>query len=105
MLNLPESIMERIISILSKERNVEKVILFGSRARGDARSNSDIDLALICDNIPLSLHTKLRDNVGLYSLDIVRMNELDDELLLESINKDGILLYSRDEAAALAPHG
>ncbi len=105
MLNLPESIMERIISILSKERNVEKVILFGSRARGDARSNSDIDLALIGDNIPLSLHTKLRDNVGLYSLDIVRMNELDDELLLESIDKDGILLYSRDEAAALAPHG
>jgi len=69
--------------------------------RRDARANSDIDLSLIGENIPLSLHTKLRENVGLYSLDIVRMNELDDELLLESINMDGVLLYSREESAAL----
>ena len=69
--------------------------------RRDARANSDIDLALIGNDIPLSLHTKLREKVGLYSLDIVRMNELDDELLLESINMDGVLLYSREESAAL----
>ena len=101
MLDLPESIKERIVSILSKEKTVEQALLFGSRARGDARANSDIDLSLIGENIPLSLHTKLRENVGLYSLDIVRMNELDDELLLESINMDGVLLYSREESAAL----
>ena len=105
MSDLPERIKDKIVSILSHEKTVEKALLFGSRARGDARANSDIDLALIGDAIPLSLHTKLRENVGLYSLDIVRMNELDDDPLLESINRDGVLLYSREEAAALSWHG
>jgi len=100
MLDLPESIKERIVLILSKEKTVEQALLFGSRARGDARANSDIDLALIGDGIPLSLHTKLRENVGLHLLDIVRVNELDDDLLLESINTDGILLYSRGDKNA-----
>ncbi|WP_372632029.1 nucleotidyltransferase domain-containing protein [Cohnella sp.] len=105
MLNLPESIKDRIVSILAEEKTVDQALLFGSRARGDARANSDIDLALIGDDIPLSLHTKLRENVGLYSLDIVRMNELDDELLLESIDRDGVLLYSREESATLSLRG
>ena len=34
------------ISSFAKIRNIEKVILFGSRARGDNRRTSDIDLAV-----------------------------------------------------------
>lgn len=37
---------EAKIITLAKKYHVEKVILFGSRARGDNRPNSDIDLAL-----------------------------------------------------------
>lgn len=102
MLDLPEGIRNRIVTVLTQERTVEQAILFGSRARGDARTNSDIDLALIGDAIPLDLHTKLRDAAGLYTLDIVRVNELEDEPLLENIMKDGVLLYGREESASLA---
>lgn len=34
------------ICLLAKKYNVEKVVLFGSRARGDYRRVSDIDLGV-----------------------------------------------------------
>ena len=44
--NLDKEDEARIIE-LAKKCRVEKVILFGSRARGNNRPNSDIDLALL----------------------------------------------------------
>jgi len=102
MLNLPETISNKIISVLSAEPSVKQAIVFGSRARGDARDNSDIDLALMGCQIPLSLNTKLRESIGLYSIDIVRIDELDNEDLMASIKRDGIVIYSAQDAATLA---
>ncbi len=102
MYDLPEKIKTRIVTILSNERSVEEAILFGSRARGDSKSNSDIDIALIGSNIPISLNTRLRDAVGLYQLDIVRIDELDDDSLKANIIKDGVMIYGKEETASLA---
>lgn len=102
MLDLPEKIKIKIISILSNERKVKQAILFGSRARGDSKINSDIDLALVGYDIPVSLNTKLRDAAGLYTLDIVRMDGLDNDSLVANIERDGVLIYGREETSALA---
>ena len=40
------------IEILKKELNIKKVILFGSYAKGNNHSDSDIDLAIAADNFP-----------------------------------------------------
>ncbi|MCD9024713.1 nucleotidyltransferase domain-containing protein [Cohnella sp. NL03-T5] len=77
-------------------------MLFGSRARGDAKSNSDIDIALVGSNIPISLNTKLRDAVGLYQIDIVRIDDLDNDSLKVNIIREGVMIYSNEEAASLA---
>ena len=42
---LPEAVC-RLVSRLGAEPSVHRVILFGSRARGDARPRSDVDLAV-----------------------------------------------------------
>jgi len=97
---LPKRVMDNLIAVLTQEPSVEKVILFGSRARGDAKDHSDIDLALLGNGIPLSLHTKLRYAAGLYQLDIVRVYELEDTILLSNIERDGVVIYSAEEAAA-----
>jgi predicted nucleotidyltransferase len=102
MLDIPEKIKIKIISILSNERKVKQAILFGSRARGDSKINSDIDLALVGYDIPVSLNTKLRDAAGLYTLDIVRMDGLDNDSLIANIERDGVLIYGREETSALA---
>ena len=41
-----EQLMDKIKMIAFNYPNIYKIILFGSRARGDFRSSSDIDLAL-----------------------------------------------------------
>lgn len=45
-LNLDETIINEIIKICKKHENIEKVLIFGSRARGDNDLKSDIDLAI-----------------------------------------------------------
>jgi predicted nucleotidyltransferase len=92
---LPERVKLKIIHVLSQETSVGKAMLYGSRARGDARDGSDIDIALFGDNIPLYLNTRLRDAAGLYKLDIVRFDELDQVELKENILRDGIEIYSK----------
>lgn len=102
MLDLPDRIRLKIVSILSAEPSVQQAFVFGSRARGDARTNSDIDLALAGRRIPISLNTQLRESIGLYSIDIVRIDDLDNDDLKASIERDGIVIYTAEDAVTLA---
>jgi predicted nucleotidyltransferase len=43
---LKETDVEQIITLISKDENVEEIILFGSRAKGNLRNGSYIDIAL-----------------------------------------------------------
>lgn len=84
-------VLEEIIN-LAKYYKVSKVILFGSRARGDFHDKSDIDLAVSGGNISgFSLDAEEMTET-LLQYDIVDM-EIVQEELLESIRKDGIILY------------
>ncbi len=47
---IERKILERFKGLLEKRLQVNQVILFGSRARGDAASDSDMDLLVIIDN-------------------------------------------------------
>ena len=93
--NLPERIKLQLIRVLSHEPSVSRAMLFGSRARGDAREGSDIDIALFGNNIPLFINTRLRDSAGLYKLDIVHYHHCDNELLKQNILQDGIEIYRK----------
>ncbi len=61
-----------------------------------------LDLALLGSHIPLSIHTKLREAAGLYTLDIVRIDGLDNDSLMESIDRDGVVIYSYEETSSHA---
>ena len=95
MNGLPERVKLKIVHVLSQEKSVGKAVLYGSRARGEARDGSDIDIALFGENIPLYLNTRLRDAAGLYKLDIVRFDELDQLELRDNIHRDGIEIYHK----------
>ncbi len=95
MNGLPERIQLRLVSVCSQEPSISKTLLYGSRARGDARESSDIDIALFGTDIPFHIRTRLRDSAGLYKLDIVFFDTCDNELLKENILKDGIEIYRK----------
>ncbi len=93
-MNLPETVKQDILD-LAKKHCLSKVILFGSRARGDNKERSDIDLAVSGgDVISFSLDAD-EDLPTLLMFDIVNLDGSVQEELLESIQKEGILLYEK----------
>ena len=47
MTRVDDALLERMVQVIVDEVDPEKVILFGSRARGDARTDSDVDLIVV----------------------------------------------------------
>ena len=95
-MNLSNSIINEIIDICKKYYGINKVVLFGSRARGDNELKSDIDLAVYCDS-DLSLFIEEIENTTLTLLefDFSDMNKVKDDFFIEQIKKDGIIIYEK----------
>ena len=95
--------MEKYIKYLNKvlneilKFNPNKIILFGSRAKGNFRKNSDIDIAV---DIELNFRErrKLKERIyvisGLYSVDLVFLDSVDEEFK-EKILEEGRILYEK----------
>lgn len=80
---------------LAQNYQIEKVILFGSRARGDYKRVSDIDLAVVGgDFVRFSLDVD-EDTSTLLKFDFVNLNGKVQEELLRSIEEEGIVLYEK----------
>ncbi|MBF0370116.1 MAG: nucleotidyltransferase domain-containing protein [Magnetococcales bacterium] len=90
--------LEAIIQQLAALPHVERVILFGSRARGDHDERADIDLAVACPNASESQWSDiwhLTDQAPtLLEIDLVRLEGAQPKLL-ENVQNEGVVLYER----------
>lgn len=94
MVNLKESII-REIKNLAIECGVEKVILFGSRARGDNKERSDIDLAVEGGNTALFAVEAEEEIQTLLMFDIVDLGGFVQDELRQSIEREGKIIYEK----------
>jgi uncharacterized protein len=97
-------LIEHLAERLARHPAVERVWLFGSRARGDNFERSDIDLAVEAPTIDDYdwLNLKLdfdEDAPTLLCIDLVRMEEVP-EHLQEQIRGEGIVIHERSRADA-----
>lgn len=78
---------------------VEKIYLYGSRARGDADEISDYDLAIECPEATAEewhgIQTMLDEASFLNKIDSIRYDALEEGLLKSQINKYKKLLYAK----------
>ena len=81
------------IQNLAQKHNVKKVILFGSRARGDFKRTSDIDLAVWGGDIQNFAFDVDEETSTLLKYDVIDMDKGVQEELRESIDREGIVLY------------
>lgn len=80
---------------LAAQYDVQRVLLFGSRARGDYRPRSDIDLAISGGNTTAFTLAVDEETDTLLMYDVVNLDDaVQPELLLE-IEKDGKVLYEK----------
>ncbi len=93
-LDLNAKIKENLINTLKKYPEITKAVIFGSRTTGLNNRNSDIDLAVYCQNkFPVGLKLELDETVGIYKIDVINMNTLTNEKLKKSIETEGIEIY------------
>ena len=97
---LDEKVVKDIISIIEKYDEVERACIFGSRARGDYRNGSDIDIALFGESLTNEINTKIYfeiDDLYLpYKIDLINFNSLGkDDKIKESILREGVEIYAK----------
>lgn len=80
-----EVLLRQMVEIIVSEVSPETIILFGSRARGDARPDSDVDL-LVVETEPFSPQRSRRKEAARLYMALRNLG----------VSKD-ILLYSREE--------
>lgn len=83
------------IRTFARKYNIDKVILFGSRARGDYKHTSDIDLAVVGGDFARFALDVDEETSTLLEYDIIDMSrEMQDELR-QSIMREGKILYEK----------
>jgi predicted nucleotidyltransferase len=91
---IKREVLEQIIT-LAKECKIEKIILFGSRARGDFKQASDIDLAVSGGDVA-RFTADIEEKVStLLFFDIVDLGASVQQALLDSITQEGKILYEK----------
>jgi predicted nucleotidyltransferase len=89
--------LETILAVIKQYPAVEQAIIFGSRAKGNYKKGSDVDIALKGDinfNIISRINSTLNEETNLpYKFDIINYAQIDNLALSEHINRVGIVFY------------
>lgn len=91
---LKAELLKEIIDI-AKKYDVHKVIIYGSRARGDYKERSDIDLAFEGGRASEFALEVDEDTNTLLQFDIVNLNDPVQQELRKSIHDEGIVIYEK----------
>lgn len=99
MYGLSEKTIAAIQGVFAKYTLVEKAVLYGSRAKGNYRNGSDIDLVLVGEKLDLSQRFKIEmelDDLMLpYKIDLALLHQIDNKELIDHINRRGVVFYEK----------
>lgn len=100
---LRASDLELIAQAANRQPEIEQLILFGSRAKGNYRKGSDVDLAVQGEGVTYESVTKLAVQLNEilplpYMFDVLDYNTLAEPALKEHIDRVGIEIYTRQPA-------
>ena len=100
---LKPDVLSEICSVFAGFPKVGKVVLYGSRAKGNWRPESDIDLTLVAaksESIDLDLLYKIDDALDElmlpYTFDLSVLALIDNENLVDHIRRVGVTLYQKE---------
>jgi predicted nucleotidyltransferase len=96
---LKENAIAAINGVFAACPQIERVILYGSRAKGTFRAGSDIDLTIVGDEVThgqlLRLANQLDDLLLPYKIDLSLLRQIENPDLLEHIQRVGVVFYEK----------
>ncbi len=97
---LEENTIKKINEVLGSFPKIERVYLYGSRAKGGFQPGSDIDLAVVAPELSLSgllrIENQLDDLFLPWNIDMVLFHQISNPDLINHIRRVGILLYEKE---------
>ena len=94
---LSDRVIEELQSVFVRHPNVSKVLIFGSRSKGNYRAGSDIDLAVVGKNLDysqlLDIQCEIDDLELLYSIDLVDYQKKKGTPIGDHIDRVGQVFY------------
>jgi predicted nucleotidyltransferase len=104
---LKQKHIDAINSIFGQYPQIERVILYGSRAKGNYKIGSDIDLTLVGTHIDLTTQFKIEnllDDLLLpYTIDLSILSQIGNPDLIDHINRIGQVFYDKTKDTASNP--
>lgn len=94
---LESELIIKLKSIFRQFPEIEKVVIFGSRAKGNYKVGSDIDLAIIGDfssNVLSKIYNQIDELNTPYKFDLINYNSITNNDLLDHINRVGKIIYT-----------
>ena len=95
----------RLETVFVSHKNIEKVILYGSRAKGTNRMYSDVDIVLVSEKINNREYTNIIQEIDdlllPFIFDISVYHSIKDSNLIESINRIGVIIYEKNSLVFL----
>lgn len=99
---LNHSDIKKIQSVFNLHPEIEKAILFGSRAKGNYKPASDIDLTLVGNNLTLTIQqtieNELDDLLLPYKFDLSIYHTITSNELVNHIERVGQLFFQKEKA-------
>lgn len=97
MFGLPDDTIRTLHDVFARHKEIQEVVIFGSRARGDCREGSDIDLSLKGKDITHDVLYRLEEDLDSlllpYLFDISIYAELHNPDFINSIDREGKVIY------------
>jgi len=92
--------LQMICLALEKEPKIEQALIFGSRAKGNYKPGSDVDIALKGKNLTTQILTTisfyLNEETPLpYHFDVINYHTIQEPALVTHIDRVGIVCYNK----------
>ncbi|MCM2318408.1 Predicted nucleotidyltransferase [Geopseudomonas sagittaria] len=97
---LPLSAVEKLREVFRGWPQIRRAMLYGSRAKGNYRPGSDIDLTVEGEDLSLSqllaIESQIDDLLLPWMVDLSLRKDIDNPELLDHIERVGVLFYCRE---------
>ncbi len=94
---LSPAVLEALRGTFARYPAIEQVLLFGSRARGDFDTGSDIDLAVLAPQMAVEEFARLWSDIDAlpiaFKMDLLHFDTLDNPELKAQIRRHGLPIY------------
>lgn len=99
---LHQTTIQKINAVFNRYPQVEKAILYGSRAKGNYKNGSDIDITLSGKDLSLKVVYKILDDLDElllpYTIDLSIFDDIDDPDVVDHIRRVGVPFYDKSKA-------